>query len=209
VRSALPTPRTMIPNFRNLPVLMLVGDKDKVPEDKVREAEKALKDVQADVTVKTAAGKWAEVAVTEAPAVIEWMGARKRNPYPDEIVWETWDRMFGRCYWLTIMEMESSLDPAKPLSKKVQLKAKVVRGSGDQLDSIQIEAVDVNKVRVSFNDRLVNLDKAFNVQANGETVFSGKKERSIEHLLDAYGESRDPSRIYVNSVEVAIPAKKK
>lgn len=60
----------------------------------------------------------------------------------------------------------------------------------------------LKKARLYLNDEIVNLDEPVRVALNGEEVFNGEVERSVEFLMDWFEEHRDPRRLFWNAVEI-------
>jgi len=67
-------------------------------------------------------------------------------------------------------------------------------------DTIHVDAPDLEKGAVLVNDRIVDLDRPVKLVRNGELVFEGTVERSVEFLLDGFAVDHDPGSLYWNRI---------
>ena len=120
-------------------------------------------------------------------AAVPWMASKKRNPYPDRVVWKQGDVMKTHFYWLGA--------PKEELSKGKQAVVSV------KDNVVTIESCDYNALTVFLNDDLVDLDRTVWVKADGRLLYEGIPERRSATMRETLEERGDLSYIF----PVAIP----
>lgn len=164
-------------SLRNLPFAIFVGgadaayDRNKIDARKGEELD-ALQ--QADpqgyehlVRVYDGLPHWMNGKDKES---VPWMAKHIRKPWPKKIVWVQDDVTHDRFYWIAI---------PPGTAKAGQRIAATVDGN-----TISLVGDVPHGVTLHLSDTLVDLDQAVTVQVNGETVFSGKVDRSPATIVD-------------------------
>jgi hypothetical protein len=125
---------------------------------------------------------------------LHWMLQFERNPYPKNIDWEITSSSEARFYWLGLYK-----DDLKP--------GLIINASLGE-NAIVIEASDEASVDIYLNDTMVNLDKAIQIENNGNTIFSAKAPRTLEIIKASIESLGDPSQMFVSKIHVHISASK-
>ena len=101
-------------NFTNTSIYAVTTFRDALyPSSQMRKGIAMARNAGADIFYKERDGVHDfDYAVEELPLIADYLNRHPRDPYPPEIVWETTDRRFGRCFWLEI-DSVSGDNPAK------------------------------------------------------------------------------------------------
>ncbi len=187
-------------NFRNLPVwIAYAPDDTKVKGDALEKLVEQMRALKIDVSVEKVAGREHGACVEASPKLLAWLENKRRQVMTPEIQWSVPDPMADRAYWLQIAKMETGKNVVADFT------ARVTRATGDkEKNRIEITSKNVYEFRVMLNDDIVDLDRPIEVVANGQTVFNGKKDRSLRHALDQLYRSGDPARAFPASLQFPV-----
>ena len=168
--------RGVIPNLRNVPIVIYQSDDDpKVPPDANRAAAKKLAEAKErwggfDYEYWEVPGRGHGFPPGGPEAHLEKIAEGVRNPYPDKVVWEPtlgWKRQF---YWLwwdfpkTSALIEATLDREK--------------------NEVRVEcSVDAQGLHVLLGPEIVDMSQEVAVYLNSEEVFRGVPVRRLSTLL--------------------------
>jgi hypothetical protein len=122
--------------------------------------------------------------------IISWLTKRKRDPYPEKVVWEPsvpWKRRF---FWLRKQSVFSS------------------RGRGQRI----VATIDRNVVEITANQRrglsvllsesMFKSDKPVVVRFGGKEVFNGVIQRDPAALLESVLEGIDPEQVFEYRIDL-------
>jgi dienelactone hydrolase len=93
--------------------------------------------------------------------------------------------LMSRAYWLEAKDVNGGMAPATASAKD---------------NVIEIKSTFLTSGAVVLNDEIVDLDKPVTVKLNGEEVFSGAVERSVDFLLKWADTHRDRRWLYWNEI---------
>jgi hypothetical protein len=168
-------------NFRNTPTLFLNGGTHATDfETKAKEL--------GYTTCTTNAGG------TEADAW-DWIASQRRTPYPSKVSLVPTSYRSDRSFWVAIDGFDPTQGP--------HLEAEADRAT----NTITISAEKISGVRLSLNDRLVNLDQPLRILVNG-TTSEQKPGRNLKTLLEGVLGNADWGRVYPVYLSLDVPTKK-
>jgi hypothetical protein len=124
-------------------------------------------------------------------AAIPWMAKFQRNPLPEKIVWKQDDVTHSRFYWLAV-DAEN---------KKARSEIVATR-KGQNID---IESNDVARVKIRFNDDMIDFEKPVTITSQGKKLFEGKIDRTLGILMKSLDERLDPDLVFCGEVSVDLP----
>jgi predicted esterase len=136
--------------------------------------------------IEAGKGHWMDNADTLA---LDWMAPRRRNPYPDRVVWRQ-EASSPRAgfYWLAI----------PPDDKTAGRESRVERNG----NTITIVRNDHPTLWIELNDRVVDLDRPVKVVRDGLTIFEGRVPRRAQHIRRSARERGDPDYIFSARLEI-------
>jgi hypothetical protein len=167
----------------------------------------------------------------------EWMWEHVRNPYPKKVVCTVprlnnpeaeremmGDDASGRCFWVEILK-RSGADFNTPAKVVAEFDAKTntvtvttpliqrvkhPNMQPDHPDSTLIQMPNtVTRIGICLADDMLDLDRPVTITCNGQQVFQGVVQRSVDFLLDKMVETGDPAMCFAAMVEfdaVGVPA---
>jgi hypothetical protein len=124
------------------------------------------------------------------PAVLEWLAARPRDPWPRQVL---------RVAHPGIMMPEKRFYWIEADTHQAIFRASVVD------NTISVDAARARRLTFHLSDRLVNLDEPVRIRVNGEQVFEEKVNRSILVAIDDALRLGDTERFATAVVTVDVP----
>lgn len=125
------------------------------------------------------------------PQILDWVDKHPRNPHPLAVLRAPHAGIMPlsrRVHWLAVDTRQGVASGEIKSANRIDLKVRWARS-----------------VTLYLHDRLVDLDQPVTVFINGELVFTGRLERSIEFALRQVRKLRDRSRAYPASVQLEVP----
>jgi predicted esterase len=187
--------RGVIPNLRNVPIVIYQSDDDvQVPPDANRAAAKKLAEAKElwggfDFEYWEVSGRGHTPPPGGYEAHLDKIAHHVRNPHPDTVIWEPsidWKRQFYWLWWefpLLSGLVEARLDREK--------------------NEVHVEcSVAPKGLYVLLGPEIVDMDEEVAVFLNKEEVFRGKPQRSLSTLL-LTGVRGDPDLMYEARIELA------
>lgn len=149
-----------------------------------------------------------------------WLKNFARNPYPSRVSWEDFE-MDGRhrtgFYNLQVIERP---DADRRTRYEMSIDNNVVNLTVDNVTYTTTETdprwgialkfdrsyqpATSGKIRIYFNDKLVNLNRPVTINVNGRRMFEGKLQCSLSDLVESCEEYYDPARLYPASVTIDL-----
>jgi pimeloyl-ACP methyl ester carboxylesterase len=200
-------------NLLATPLYWVVGAKDaEVPNAWVKIAKGQLDALAGDVTFREFPDGGHEWFPQENRAVLDWMAAKRRDPYPARVGLDTNERAFNRNFWLEISEFKgqellrrSYLDLDKKTIEERTLYPDPARARGEVLresNEIKLSVAGARELRVYLHEKMVDFARPVTVTVNGsKSKFDVKP--SLETLLESA--RRDRGLLYTASVKVRVP----
>ncbi len=202
-----------VENLAATPLYWVVGAKDpEVPNAWVKTARAQIDALKMDFTFREFPDGGHEWFPQENAAVWEWMGTKRRDPYPKRAAVATHDRTFARAFWLEIAEFRG-----KELIKRgfPDLQGKTIedrlvfqeeiKARGEifpEANEIRISASGAKELRIYLHEKMLDLKKPVTVVVNdSRSKFDVKP--SLETLLESA--RRDRGLLYTASVKVRVP----
>ncbi len=209
MREALPRNIQLCANWLSLPVSLHYRTDGPVDRRKENlEAMKVHKDAGVPMEMlsypaldvaraKQARGSQENDPIAESTlAIVDWFAAKSRVSIPTTLGYVTNRRGQRRSYWVELIDYE-----VEPLLSSV--KGKIDKAT----NSIELTCENVNELKVTLCDRMLDLDKPINVTVNGKVVSDKTVERSIEYFLKYYElNSYDPGVVPCAEVMIKVPA---
>jgi dienelactone hydrolase len=200
-------------NLLATPLYWIVGAKDsEVPSAWVKIAKAQLDPLKSDFTFKEFPDGGHEWFPQENPAVLEWMGTKKRDAYPARVAIDTQERAYNRNFWLEIAEFSGKellkrnyMDFDKKVIEERTLfpdHAHVKAEVSKEANEIRITASGVREIRVYLQETMVDYSKPLTVTVNASRSKFDVKP-SLETLLESA--RRDRGLLYTASVKVRVP----
>ncbi|MEM6473071.1 MAG: polyhydroxyalkanoate depolymerase, partial [Planctomycetota bacterium] len=121
---------------------------------------------------------------------LPWMSQFERNATPKKIVWLQDDVLHNDFYWLGV-------DPKE--AKQGALVTATVEGQ-----QINLKSETVKSITVYLNDEMVDLEKTVTIQVDGQSLFSGKVRRTVNHLASQLEARSDPNLCFPSAIKVAF-----
>lgn len=186
--------------LRNLPFAIFMGGEDSAYDrNKIAqqwgESLAALREQDPSgyehrVTIYPGLGHWMDGRDAE---VLPWMLERRRDAWPDRVVWYQDDVVSHRFYWLGVRPGDAV---------RGQIVTARVRGQ-----TIEIEAGEDTapaRITLRLSDALVDLDKPVMVLVNGEAAFEGRVLRTRGAIEAALEERFDPRSAGTAVIEIEL-----
>lgn len=155
---------------------------------------------------------------------------RQRNPFPEEISWETDDTRYGRMDWLDILELDTLAQRAEwhrninfgihkwlEYDDKKELVTKDVnrmafdfpRKSGTvnaKFDNniFSIKTSCVKAFRIYISPEMINMKQPVSVYVNGERVFREKIKYDDEFMMSSFEQNKDRTLLWVNYIDIRL-----
>jgi dienelactone hydrolase len=192
-------------NFRNLPVYHVAGAQDKlVPVEFARAGRDALKAFGYEQVYKEYPEGGHEWSLEKDEDVAAWLETKKRNPYPEEIVFKTYEKAFLRSGWLEIVKRsEVRGQPAihmdihgKEAERRTEFFPDAVVRAKRTGNAIAVTGEELREVRLWLSDAMVDFDKPVVVTFNGRKVHEKLVKRSVDTLIEDYRKRRDPAMTF-------------
>lgn len=155
---------------------------------------------------------------------IEWINGFKRDPWPRSVVWidQSLDgRWRDRFYWLARPERPEGEDRDSRLVAWIEPDTNTIHIEAHRLaarntDDNRTHGMDDvggserlpwgdEPVELLLHDELIDLDSPLTVVVNGETVFEGGVERSLDVIKRAFNSRPDPRQTPTASLQVTPP----
>jgi dienelactone hydrolase len=203
----------LLENLLPLPVYWVVGAKDpEVPNAWVQIARAQLEALKVDLTFREYPEGGHEWFPQEDAKVLEWMGTKRRDPYPRRVGLATQERLFNRSFWLEIAEFKGKeaikrgfMDLEKKNIEDRTIFADMVQVRGElapEANEIRVTAAGARTIRVYLHPKMVDLSKPVTVTVNGTKSRHAPKP-SLETLLESA--RRDRGLLYTATVDVGVP----
>ncbi|MBI4618381.1 MAG: dienelactone hydrolase family protein [Planctomycetes bacterium] len=199
----------------HVPAYLLAGEKDgMVPPEHVTRSARELEDHGVPVILRVIPNKGHVDFPEENGAVFDWLADKARPRDPERVAKVMPEERYGRAYWLRVDSIftrgQSLRVPLKNMKGEVieeftiqrspaKVEARVAPGN-----RIEIRADRVASLTVFLSDRMLDLDSAIEIVANGKPRFKGKKERSVEYLLEHCRKTGERDRTYWNEVRIDL-----
>lgn len=209
LRESLPRNVQLCPNWSSLPVA--VHHREGGPVERRKDNVDAMK-VHKDAGVpiefvpypaldaaraKQARGSQENDPIAESTvAIADWFTSKTRAAAPESVTYFTNRRGQRRAYWVELIDYE--IEPTMS-----SVKAKVDRAN----NAVDITCENVNEMKITLSDRMLDLDKPVKVTVNGKPIVDKTVERSLEYFLKYYeGNSFDPGVVPSAEIMIKVPA---
>ena len=155
---------------------------------------------------------------------VSWMAGHERDPWPARVVWidQTLDgARRERFYWLSRPGVEADDGGDARIVATVDREAATItleahRLQGRNTDGNRTHGMDDVAasertplsgavIELLLSDRLLDLDAELTVVCNGEPVFAGRVQRSLEVIERELGRRPDPRQCPVAALRVTVP----
>lgn len=160
--------------------------------------------------------------------VFQQINTHQRNPFPEEIFWETDHVKYGQMDWVDITELDTLSQRADwhqtpnftihkwlEYNDKKKLIAKDVnrpafhfpRKSGAieaKFDNniFSIKTSCVKAFRLYISPKMINMKKPVSVYVNGNKVFHSKVKYNDDFMMSSFEQQKDRTQIWVNYIEI-------
>ncbi|MBI5368699.1 MAG: hypothetical protein HZA54_16815 [Planctomycetes bacterium] len=201
-----------IENLFAVPIYSLNGALDpQVPPDAPRTGCARLRELGYDVTYREFPGRGHDYFGEANPDLLAWMKARRREPYPRKVVYETREELYSRSFWLELGGIASARQTTLHVtgSDGEAIEDRVLmntpgRATGEVRGQEVRLAVSPNVARVTvyLSGRMVDLDQPVSILRDGSVVWRGKVERSAAHLLEFAKRTGDREMLFAQRVTV-------
>ena len=205
---------TMLPeNFRNVPVYWVVGAKDdKIPIDRVRAAKSALEAAKGELLYREFPDGGHDWNLEKDETVLDWYGKHRRLPYPEEISWKSYEKIFARAFWVEVTKRTEPpplimvhLDMmGKESERRTELRPPALVRAKRSGNAIEVTTEEVRELRVWLDDAMADLDKPLLITVNGRKMHDGIVKRSVDVLIEEARRRRDPSMTFTAYVDLKI-----
>ena len=158
----------LLRNLMHVPTFVLEGKLDRNIRSiqGPRAMERILESFEYDIVYREMSDRSHEGFAEHYPEVLRWLAERPRNPYPKEVVRVPHDGIMAlarRVHWI-----------------ESDTRRGIVRARVTSRKRIDIDARWVRSLRVFLTDHLVDLDAPIEIHINGERVYRGAADRSLE-----------------------------
>jgi len=158
-----------------------------------------------------------------ARMVFDSVMTRRRNPFPENIIWETDDIRNGRKNWIEITELDTTAmrapwhtDLLPQAVKEGKIKRPFNRNRTGAVkatvkgNNIYLESSRVKSLRLYLSQDMINYKQKVRVFHNGKAVFKGKLQPDHSLMTEEFIKTRDRAFIVSNvlnfSINTRIPA---
>ena len=208
-----------LPNLKHVAVFDMQGAKDNpVLVEFVRDAVARLAEMKYDVTYEEDAASGHSFPI-DWDGLAKWMGKRRRDSFPKEVVRVAVRDDRADAYWLRLSGLPTKRfakvkppthDGSKPLTREEQKElvlanyAKYCAKVTGRIDGneIHLTVKKAPKMVLRLSDRLLNLDERVTIYVNGRQRKRAKLSRSLDTLLRIVKETGD--RAMLPTVEVTV-----
>jgi predicted esterase len=200
-------------NFHNVPVYWVVGAKDeKIPIEMARAAKVDIEAAKGDFVYREFPDGGHDWSIEKDETVLEWYDKHARNPYPEEFVWKSYEKIFARAWWV---EVTKRTDPPPLIMVHLDMKGQeserrtelrppaVVKGKRKG-NAIDLTCEEVKELRVYLDDAMVDLDKPVVITVNGRKLHDGIVKRSVDTLIDEARRRHDSSMTFTATVDLKV-----
>ncbi|WP_286485992.1 alpha/beta hydrolase-fold protein [Empedobacter falsenii] len=155
---------------------------------------------------------------------------RKRNPFPNKLVWQTDDVKYGKIDWIEITKLDT-ISPNKEWQKNYNFKITKWLEYDDN-DSLQVKDVDkmafnfprksgqikanysknrfdietssVKSFRLYISPEMINLSKKLKVYANNELIYNQKIDYNPSFMQDDFNKNMDKLQLWINYIDFEL-----
>lgn len=192
-------------NFRNLPVYHVAGAKDAlVPVDYARAGYEALKSFGYEQVYKEHPEGGHEWSLGNDDEIVAWLESKRRDPYPKDVVFKTYEKAFSRAYWVEIVkrsDVRASVGAhmdvhGKEAERRSELFPEAVVRARRDGNAFTITAQEVKELRLWVSGAMIDFEKPLTVTFNGRKAFEGRLRKSVDVLRDEFKARKDPGMTF-------------
>lgn len=177
-------------NLVGIPVLYVKGNDASAPEDLTPLTSSGVEGL--DVRTVDEPGSALAPGPETLAAIVEWVGASRRDLAPARFAYRLGDLRFQARNWCkaTLIERRVTARPGDADFPRFAVKADRSK------NRIEIDSVNVLEMELSLSDALIDMSAPVTVVVNGETRFEGRLKPTLRSLLD--------NRFYNNSQDYGL-----
>jgi len=155
---------------------------------------------------------------------------RKRNPFPNKLIWETDDVKYGKIDWIEITKLDT-ISPNKEWQKNYNFKITKWLEYDDN-DSLQVKDVDkmafnfprksgqikanysknrfdietssIKSFRLYISPEMINLNKKLKVYANNKLIYNQKIDYNPSFMQDNFNKNMDKLQLWINYIDFEL-----
>ena len=155
---------------------------------------------------------------------------RKRNPFPNKLIWETDDVKYGKIDWIEITKLDT-ISPKKEWQKNYNFKITKWLEYDDN-DSLQVKDVDkiafnfprksgqikanysknrfnietssVKSFRLYITPEMINLNKKLKVYANNKLIYNQKVDYNPSFMKENFNKNMDKVQLWINYIDFEL-----
>ena len=138
---------------------------------------------------------------------LEWMASHERDPRPVKIRWQPTREWKKRFYWIRWEEPWLRSELVAVLDRdanRIDITVERPRSAAPQRKEEEREG-HVRSIKVSLDDRLVDMTKEVVVTIDGVERFRGVPELSLATLIRTAEEREDPEYVFAFEAEMGPP----
>lgn len=197
-------------NYRMVPTYWVVGAKDeKIPIEMARAAKTDLEAAKGELVYKEVADGGHDWGLEKDEVILDWYEKHARVPYPEELVWKSYEKVFARAWWVEVVKRSEPpplimvhLDQkGQESERRTELRPPTLVKAKRKGNAIEITTEEVKELRVYLDDAMVDLDKPVTITLNGRKVHDGVVRRSMDVLIE---EARRRCVLHSAVVEVKV-----
>jgi len=204
-------------NYRMVPVYWVLGAKDdKIPIEMGRAAKIDLDAAKGELVYKEFPGGGHDWSLEKDEVVLDWYDQHVLNPYPEELVWKSYEKVFARAFWVEVTRRTEPpplimvhLDQKGAESeRRTELRPPALVKAKRKGNAIEISTEEVRELRVYLDDAMVDLDKPVTITVNGRKLHDATVKRSMDVLIEEAHKRRDRSMLFSASVDLKVSGTK-
>jgi pimeloyl-ACP methyl ester carboxylesterase len=198
-------------NFRGVPLYWVVGAKDqKISIELARAAKLEIEAAKGELVYHEYPEGGHDWSLEKDDDVLEWYGKHVRQPYPEEIVYKSYEKIFGRAWWIEVTKRNEPqpiimvhLDMnGQESERRSEYRPPLLVRAKRKGNAIDVTCEEVKELRVWLDDAIVDLDKPVTITVNGKKLHDGVVKRSVDTLIEEARRRHDPSMTFSAYVDV-------